>query len=531
MSYTKTTFIDSSPPAISATEMNKIGTGIESAHMIAQPAWVFRPEDYGALGDGQAVRDVATTSGSGVITSTSGLFTASDVGKYIMVNGAIGGANIPLLTTIASYQSATQVTLTNTASVTTTGLPAVWGTDDTTAIRDCMTAAGNYARAQNFYAEVRFGALIYVLAAAPVQSTSPYFNAQLPLPVPTDNTDQKIEIALTGAGSAGHFQFWASTIPSLMGTCLVSMQTAPSTLDGTYGVQSVIGGPTSTSGFTGSFASVKPIIQGISIMCPTYTNMTAIDLTWVGSCRVDQVSAHIFATALSGGGTLISNLPADSVFKTRLGCGLRTPALGNNADVTIPDFTCEGYTIGMRISPEHVQIGNLKTIYNNIALIVDMVGLLSSGHDLNIQRWTAESYNGGVYVSGGGEAAVDIHLVTEASGYDYDVSDVGGVMHGELRFYSPNARAMVVSSGVVLRIVDEQKIPGPVTAPSVPATTVALQNTFWRDAAVTVTGGTVTEIAVAGTATGLTSGTVIVPSGKTITLTYSAAPSWVWILL
>lgn len=48
---------------------------------------------------------------------------------------------------------------------------------------------------------------------------------------------------------------------------------------------------------------------------------------------------------------------------------------------------------------------------------------------------------------------------------------------------------------------------------------------------VNVSGGTVTAIAVDGTVlTGVTSGVIMVPSGKTITLTYSSAPSWQWVL-
>ena len=70
---------------------------------------------------------------------------------------------------------------------------------------------------------------------------------------------------------------------------------------------------------------------------------------------------------------------------------------------------------------------------------------------------------------------------------------------------------------------------GPKTAPTVPASGTALTNPFPFDATVYVSGGTVTAIAVGGTATGLTTGAVFVAAGETITLTYSAAPTWVWI--
>lgn len=69
---------------------------------------------------------------------------------------------------------------------------------------------------------------------------------------------------------------------------------------------------------------------------------------------------------------------------------------------------------------------------------------------------------------------------------------------------------------------------GNFAAPTVPATTVALTNTFGVDCTVIVSGGTVTAIAIGGVATGLTGGTFRVPVGQTITLTYTAAPTWLW---
>lgn len=70
---------------------------------------------------------------------------------------------------------------------------------------------------------------------------------------------------------------------------------------------------------------------------------------------------------------------------------------------------------------------------------------------------------------------------------------------------------------------------GAVTAPAVPASTVALINPTNCNATAYVVGGTVTAISVGGTATGLTAGAVRVAAGQTITLTYSVAPTWVWI--
>lgn len=69
---------------------------------------------------------------------------------------------------------------------------------------------------------------------------------------------------------------------------------------------------------------------------------------------------------------------------------------------------------------------------------------------------------------------------------------------------------------------------GALPVPAIPASGTAVTNTFGVDATVYVAGGTVTAIDVAGTATGMTSGPVRVAAGQSITLTYSAAPTWTW---
>ena len=66
------------------------------------------------------------------------------------------------------------------------------------------------------------------------------------------------------------------------------------------------------------------------------------------------------------------------------------------------------------------------------------------------------------------------------------------------------------------------------TQPTVPASGTAYTNTNGVDCTVYIEGGTVTAIAVGGTATGATSGAFRVAAGQTVTLTYSAAPTWQW---
>lgn len=64
------------------------------------------------------------------------------------------------------------------------------------------------------------------------------------------------------------------------------------------------------------------------------------------------------------------------------------------------------------------------------------------------------------------------------------------------------------------------------TAMTLAATTVASVNPNPVARSITISGGTVTAIAISGVSTGSTSGTFTVPAGGSITVTYSVAPSF-----
>ncbi len=74
---------------------------------------------------------------------------------------------------------------------------------------------------------------------------------------------------------------------------------------------------------------------------------------------------------------------------------------------------------------------------------------------------------------------------------------------------------------------------GKPSTPGIPASTTPLVNNTGYDATVFITGGTVSAIAIGGTATGITLATSViaqfrVPANQSITLTYSVAPTWLW---
>lgn len=519
-----------------------IATSSSAAAWTAQASvdqpYQFRPESYGAKGDGAIASDIST-NGTNTFTSPTIAADSGAVGKWVMINGGRGASDIPSIGQITGV-SGNNVTINplaaGTAITFTLGsLVGVWGTDDTAAIQAALNAAGTYAVAHTYTASVLFKDKLYILASPPTQTNgSPaVVNTQLLIPYVANN-DRKLVIQLVGVGRNDHFQYWNSNTPNINGTALISMQLAPSTIDSTFGAQSVIGAPTQPTGFGPAgqtWVNVKPCIINIMVIAPAFTNMTAYDFTWAGGCFLDGSSANIFAPVQKGNGVQLSVVWSGGGWATK-GVGLRTPVQGNNADIWIPSFIAEGFAFGIWAS-EHVRIGRLGTIYNFIALQIDGTqGISGSSHGVTIGGWTAEAYQGGIRTVAITTCAVDINMVTENSATAYDISD-GSSLHGIVRWNDPvDARNPILSGGCAnLKVYNDTAAIGHIAAPSVPATTVAYTNPVCRDAAVTVSGGTVTVIAVDGTATGITSGTVIVPSNKSITLTYSVAPSWNWVLL
>ena len=123
---------------------------------------------------------------------------------------------------------------------------------------------------------------------------------------------------------------------------------------------------------------------------------------------------------------------------------------------------------------------------------------------------------------------------TEVDPSAYDIHDPGNSFYGVVHFADTvDARNLFVNGAGNLKIVNDNRGPGNWSGkPSVPTSGTDQQNTAWRDAVVSIMGGTVTDVKVDGVtvATGSNT-TVVVPSGKNIKLTYSSAPTWAWTLL
>lgn len=69
-----------------------------------------------------------------------------------------------------------------------------------------------------------------------------------------------------------------------------------------------------------------------------------------------------------------------------------------------------------------------------------------------------------------------------------------------------------------------------VAQPPVPASGVQVANGTGQSYSVVITGGTMTNVSVGGVTVGTGAGTYTVPSGSWISMTYTVAPAWSWVL-
>lgn len=125
-------------PNIPQSQVTNLTTTL--GQKVDEDALVVNVKDHGAVGDGVRLRGVVSTAGSASVTVASAAFTSGDVGKMVVVytEDAAGA-----ITTIASVQSGTQITLTVNAGITVNGNAGyiAYGTNDSTALAAAITAA------------------------------------------------------------------------------------------------------------------------------------------------------------------------------------------------------------------------------------------------------------------------------------------------------------------------------------------------------------------------------------------------------
>lgn len=395
-------------------------------------------------------------------------------------------------------------------------------TDDTVAIRNAISAATTYASANRQYAEVLFSPKVYLVAAAPVQGGATAGNAILPLPN-IAGTAAKVTLALRGVGDTAALPHWLQTAPQAVGAVLKT--TRGDGYNNTYGWTSVIGGPAYEQGYgtsNANFTNLCLVIDGLTVQVPRDPVICGVDLCGVAECNLPML------------GIQANTAPGNAVVTTALqsfAFGLRMPYTGNNAYCEIGQYSVEGFKRGV-ILGEHSRATSIRVIYCDIGIAV----AAPAPHGISIQRACVEV----------GTAALESITITpsylapnngvELMIHDLDIENIGlvsdfsNLIFGDVQYNNGGAGYGLIG-GSNCRWTNLGIAPGGKTPPTVPASGTALTNPFERDCAVSISGGTVTGINVAGRTLGITSGTVFVPSMRPITLTYTAAPAWQWVAL
>lgn len=382
------------------------------------PAWVFdvTKGPFSAKGDGQVVGDGAMGSGSAILTSATANFTANDVGKAISVKGAGAAGVTTLVTTIASRQSSTQVTLTaaNASSGAVSSAVAIWGTDDTAAIQAAVNAAETYLNSHT-YAQVYFPPRPYIVAGP--LSSAKSGNGQITFgPVAVAGNKKILEFRGETDGAAA-VRHWQQTVPQFAGSCLISLgvysSTSAQTADiNAHGNPAVISGPNEGSGYgvnTGGavFSNMQAVIKNLAIL----TTHSSFGLTYGAASLWGCANATVENVGYSTAGTVASpstDYSSPGTFGTGLSVGFLLPAPGNNDHVIARNISCGGgYTYALFLT-EHAVMDRYMALYcwAGLCAVGTYAGSVGSVHAMKVLSASIEACTNELYIVGAGSSGV-----------------------------------------------------------------------------------------------------------------------------
>jgi len=489
-----------------------LGNGSWQAAASSLQPWQFDVMAYGAKPDGRFVPDGAMQSGSPLLNCPNTTpFTSADVGKYTIVPRVGASGVTSLVAQIQAYNSPSQVTLNANATVTASGVPMFWGSDNTSAFTSAETAANAYAQANAFGIGAVTGPPGVYGLFGPLKTGAPTFgNAPIPLHIPGPPVNKvtmhlspyNYEYAATGA-------FWQQTVPQCTGMTLVSggvfsSQSAQGNNITANGNPAVIGGPTPTNDYGTSpdlkYSNMNFVMRGVTIITPLSANgwnYCAVDLTGVAQCTIRDVNISVTGTYVGGD----FNNPV--LLSGGSSKGILLPANGNNDILDIENLSIwGGYTFNIMLT-EHADVRNLRSLYawSAMAVVGNYFNSAGAGHAVKIDQCSVEGciYNG--YILGQGAAGIgpyiDIDQMDTESPAPRWRDDNSGALasaRGTVKIVGLyTASSIQTDANTGLNILNGQQAQGPVAALSYSLGT-PFQNTYWQPVRVSLAGGNVTAI-------------------------------------
>jgi hypothetical protein len=391
--------------------------------------WVFdvTAPAYGAVGDAQVVGDGAMSSGVAVLSSATANWPTNIVGKSISVKGAAATGVTTLVTTVASRQSATQITLNavNASAGAVSNAVVIWGTNDQAAIQAAVDAAEAYLAAGHTYAQVYFPPRPFIVAGA--LNTSKSGNGQIVFGAYSTTATKKILEFAGATDGAAAVRHWLATVPQFAGSCIISLgvyasTSAQITSINAAGNPGVICGPNEGAGYgvAAAFNNVMAVIKNLAIL----TAHSSFGLTYGAANLWGCANAHVENVGYGTAGTVASpstDYSSPGTFGTGLSVGFLLPAPGNNDHVVANNISCGGgYTYAMFLT-EHAVMDRYMALYcwAGLCAVGTYASSVGSVHAMNVTSASIEACTHELYILGAGSEGVGptiyIGISTESS--------------------------------------------------------------------------------------------------------------------
>lgn len=478
-------------------------------------AWVFDVRTFGAKGDGQCATDGAITSGQNTLTcATSAPFKPTDVGKPIMVKNALVSGATSLVTTIATYISPSQVTLSaNATNTVASGGKVFWATDDTVAIQNCINAAFAYGQITGIgviWVPPAAG-LFYGIAGPLVAGGATAANGQLVIPINPlvggKAVNNKIVLWFLGATDGGTTRHWEQKVPQMGGSTLVSFgvwanATAQTNALNANGSPAVISGQTGANGWGTSTLQYNNVLVRLQNM-QIYTTHSANGWTY------SALNLHgVAAAALENFGYGTTGVYADADFNNPngfsagLAIGVLLPSAGNNDNNVMSNVICHGgYTRGIFLT-EHTawKYGVMLYCWSGICPVGnygDGGSGVGASHGMHLEQISIEGCNQDLEIIGPGQSGIGPMLSgsfdTEGASIIRDNTGGMAAACGVVHLKGNGGTPPTLNSGTPLQVICDFQFPGPASAISTPPTltiNTAIMNPYGRWTTITLAGGT-----------------------------------------